>query len=247
VSVDDASKVTLRPRSKLERILDGLEDSYGVPARPHVDLVTQVALLLLVSCGADSRAAVNAIKPLCGKGGAVDPAKLAETPKDLVAAICQTSQLDETVAALRALGDAATAAPTLEERCRGDVGEARRALRSLGLGEQRADLLLLQAGIHPLTAPSGSAMNVAVRVGYPGTSYASFARVLDQELPEQYAIAVAWRAHHLLDQHGRSTCTAKAPQCARCAIRDACGYHGEGEDPAGRLSWRAPPSTPAEG
>jgi endonuclease III len=239
---DAESKVTLRPRSKLERILDGLEDSYGVPARPNLDLTTQVALLLLVGAGADGRTAVAAIKPLCAKGGAVDASKLAATARDLLAPLQDTPQLDDTVAALRALGDAALASPSLEDRCRADPADARRALRMLGLGEQRADLVLLQAGLHPLVAPSASAMQVAIRVGYPGTGYGTFARVLDQELPEQYAIAVAWRAHHLLDQHGKSLCTIKTPQCARCPIRDACAFRGEGEDPAGRLSWRAPPA-----
>jgi len=241
---DAESKVTLRPRSKLERILDGLEDSYGVPARPNLDLVTQLSLLLLVSGGADGRGALAALKPLCTKG-AVEPPMLVELSREMVATVCLPERVDETVASLRALGAAAQADPPLEARCRGDAGEARRALRSLNIPEQRTDLMLLQSGLHPLTAPSGNAVTVAARVGYPGTSYASFARVLDEELPEQYAIAVAWRAHHLLDTHGKSLCTAKAPQCARCPIRDACAWHGEGPDPAGRLSWRAPP--PSEG
>jgi hypothetical protein len=237
---DAESKVTLRPRSKLERILDGLEDSYGVPARPNLDLVTQLSLLLLVAGGADGRGALAALKPLCSKG-AVEAALLAELSREMVATVCAPERVDETVTALRALGEAARADPPLEARCRGDAAEARRALRALGIPEQRADLMLLQSGLHPLTAPSGNAVTVAVRVGYPGTSYASFARVLDEELPEQYAIAVAWRAHHLLDHHGKALCTAKAPQCPRCPVRDACAWHGEGPDPAGRLSWRAPP------
>jgi endonuclease III len=242
--VDDAqSKVTLRPRSKLERVLDGIDDEYDVPPRPALDLVSQAALLRLVACGADSKTVLGAIAPLCAETGSVDPERLAKTPRELVASFCPDGQVDEVVRALRALGEAAGASPRgLEAICRGDLAEARRRLRTLpGIGEQHADLLLLQAGLHAVVAPTGYAVQVAARLGYPGGSYASFARALDEELPEHAnAIAVAWRAHHLLDQHGKGICAPKAPECGRCPIREACAYRGEGEDPATRLSWRAP-------
>lgn len=244
--MDDAqSKVTLRPRSKLERVLDAIGEEYEVPPRPALDLVSQVALLHLVGCGADHKAAIVAIGPLCSKPGAVDPELLAHTPRELVATVCPEGLVDDTVRALRSLGEAATAKPQgLEARCRGDLTEARRLLRSLpGMAEQRADLILLQAGIHAVVAPTGYGVQVAARLGYPGTSYASFARALDEELPEHAnAVAVAWRAHHLLDQHGKRICAPRSPQCGRCPVRDACAYRGEGEDPATRLSWRAPAS-----
>ena len=241
--MDDAqSKVTLRPRSKLERILDALDEEYKVPPRPQLDLVSQIALFHLVSCGADGNAALGAVTPLCSATGAVDPERLAKTPRDLVASVCPESHVDATLLALRSLGEAAVASPQgLDARCRRDLGEARRLLRSLpGVAEQSTDLLLLQAGIHAVVAPTGPGVHVAARLGYPGASYASFARALDEELPEHAnSIAVAWRAHHLLDQHGKGIC-ARTPQCTRCPIRDACAYRGEGEDPVARLSVRAP-------
>jgi endonuclease III len=79
-------------------------------------------------------------------------------------------------------------------------------------------------------------MRVAVRVGYPGSTYGAVARALDLELPYAGDVASAWRAHQLLDQHGRGVCTAARPSCAGCPIRDGCSFAGEGTDPATRLA-----------
>jgi hypothetical protein len=234
--VDAQSKVTLRPRSKLERLLEPLSNAYTIPERPDVDVLSQLTLLYLVGSGGDRKAALAAMSPLCAKNGRVDPEKLARTTREIVAAVCPEPYVDDAHQALRAAGEAASGAPDLDARCRGDLSDARRLLRSLPLiTEQRADLLLLYSGAHAVVAPSPQGIHVAARLGYPGAAYASFARALDAELPDLDGVEVAWRAHHLLDQHGKGICAQKAPQCARCPIRDACAFKGEGEDPADRL------------
>lgn len=246
---DDArSKVTLRPRSKLERVVATLAAEYTIPDRPELDLLTQLTLMQLVARGAEARSALATLGPLCTKSGGVDAERLAEVPPDLVAGVCTTAP-EETVRALRRIGEAAlNAVSGLDAACQRDLAEARRLLRPLvalddepgsAAAEQRADHLLLQAGVHAIVAPTSAAVQVAARLGYPGTSYASLARVLDEELPDHDALEVAWTAHHALDQHGRTTCGAN-PQCTRCPVRAGCGYHGEGPDPATRIGGRTP-------
>ena len=228
--------MTLRPRSKLERLLEPLSEVYPIPERPNVDVLAQLILLYLVGSGADGKAALVAISPLCAKNGGIDAEKLAQTPRELVAAVCPAPHVDDVLHALRAAGEAASGARDLDARCRSDLSDARRLLRSLPLmTEQRADLLLLYAGVHAVVAPTAQGVHVAARVGYPGASYASFARALDAELPDFDGLEVAWRAHHLLEQHGKGICSHKDPRCARCPIRKGCAFKGEGDDPADRL------------
>jgi hypothetical protein len=239
--MDAESKVTLRPRSKLERLLESLSDVYKVPARPALDVLTQVVLLYLVGGGVEPRAAIAAIAPLCGKSGGVDPDKLAQTPRELVEAICAEPKVDETLEALRAAGEAGIGGASLDARCGTDLAEGRRLLRALPrITEQGADLLLLQAGIHAVVAPTGPGVHVAARLGYPGAGYGSYARALDAELPDLDGVPVAWRAHHLLDLHGRGLCARSQPQCERCPVHDGCQFHGEGEDPAAKLATLPP-------
>lgn len=235
---DVESKVTLRPRSKLERLVEVLSGTYPVPGRPGLALLTQLVILQLVGAGADPRAALAAIGPLCDEDGGVDPAKLATTSRELVASVCEASAVDDTLASLRVAGTVAREG-NLDERCRPDLELARKLLRSLpSVSEQRADLLLLYAAVQAVVAPTATASRVLARIGYPGASYASVARAVDEELPGPTSYDFAWRAHHVLDQHGRTLCAPKAPECWRCPVRDACAFRGIGEDPAARLVGR---------
>jgi hypothetical protein len=229
--------VTRRPRSKLERLIEALGEVYPVPARPELDVLTQLAIMHLVRCGAEPDAALLAIRSLSGPDGAVSADKLAEAPRELVASVCADDQVDDAVGALRAAGEASRGGLLgLDARCRADLDEGRRLLGALpGLTEPLADLLLVCAGAHPLVAPTASATRVVARIGYPGATYAAVARALDEELPAGDGVDLAWRAHHVLDQHGKAACTPRAPECKGCPIHLACAYRGAGDDPAGRL------------
>jgi hypothetical protein len=232
------SKVTLRPRSKLERVLDALSDAYEIPSRPELDLLSHLTILLLVRGGAEPAAATAALGPLCKKNDeAVDGALLASASRDVVAAICAAERVDATVEALRKAGEIATRGPAcLDKRCAGELGEARWLLGTVpGIDDPRADLLLLYSGTQAIVAPTAHAAYVAARLGYPGSSYAAVARSLDAELPSFDAVEVAWRVHHVLDRHGKELCTLASPQCGRCPVRSSCAYHGQGEDPAAKL------------
>ncbi|MBL9021119.1 MAG: hypothetical protein JNL21_02915 [Myxococcales bacterium] len=228
------SKVTLRPRSKLERLVDLLEPSCDVPGRPKNGLCTQLALYFLLWGEAPPHAAAEAVKTLRTPDGQLDPAELGGGARALVESLCSAARVDEVAGALQAV--ARLAAEGLETVARRDPEEARRRLASLPrLPADQADFLLLASGCVSTVAPSPAALRVVSRVGYPGTSYAALARAIDAELPEGDPHEVAWRAHHVLKQHGLRTCK-ESPACSTCRAEPACSYAGKGDDPFVRVS-----------
>jgi endonuclease III len=223
--------VTLRPRSKLERLLDRLESVGEVPARPKNGIVAQLSLYYLLSGEASASGAAQAVKQLLAGS---DGGSLVELERSVVEALCPPARVDDVLSALRAVGQAAREG--LVAACARDVDEARRRLRDLPrMPAEQADFLLLASGLVSTVAPGPSALRVAVRIGYPGSSYAAVARSLDAEVPEGDVTEVAWRAHHVLKLHGQRVCKDAAPLCASCGVRDGCAFRGEGDDPASRF------------
>jgi len=231
---DARSKVTRRPRSKLERVLDALGARAAVVRRPEVDLGVQLALACLVSAQVSAGDARDLVRRLCDADGHVEPAQLALVSDAELAGVCPPERARSVVEALHAVGHLVADGATGDTW---DPEDTRRAISGVpGMIPSRADYLLLSAGRLATVAPSTSVMRVAVRVGYPGSTYGAVARALDLELPYAGDIASAWRAHQLLDQHGRTVCTALRPACGSCPIREGCGFVGEGDDPAARLA-----------
>lgn len=230
---DVRSKVTRRPRSKLERLLDVLGAVHATPLRPAVDLGVQLALSCLVAAGATPAAARDRVRAWCSPAGGVEPSRLlALTPADVEADV-PPGAADAASAALRAVGHL-IADGALDDAW--DTEDTRRALLGVpGVTPPVADYLLLAAGRLATVAPTASAMRVAVRIGYPGSTYGAVARALDLELPHAGDVASAWRAHQLLDHHGRLVCTPR-PGCAACPVREGCSYAGDGVDPVTRLA-----------
>ncbi len=228
------SKVTRRPRSKLERLLELLKPS-AIPRRPESRVATQLALFYLVAADVSPEDASKIVKGFVDASGALLAKPLLELDHDAVAARCAPRSVTELLADLRALGEAVR--DGLEEACRRDADEARRRVGALPkLSPEHVDLILLTSGALSTVAPSAAARRVACRLGYPGSSYASLSRALDAEIPEGDATFVAWRAHHALAQHGKDVCLPAQPQCDRCVLSGACSYRGQGADPAARLS-----------
>ncbi len=230
---DVRSKVTRRPRSKLERLVEVLGAAHAVPVRPAVELGVQVALACLVAAQATPSAARDRVRGWGGESAGVEPQRLIAITADDVAGVCPPEQVGAAVAALRAVGHL-IADGALDDAW--DAEDTRRALLGVpGMTPPRADYLLLAAGRLATVAPTLAAMRVAVRIGYPGSTYGAVARALDLELPHADDVTSAWRAHQLLDQHGKLVCAAR-PACSGCPIRDGCGFAGEGVDPVGRLA-----------
>ena len=223
---DLQSKVTRRPRSKLERVLEILQPTCPVPERPKEGIVGAVVRSYLLEAGAK------------------DMSVIAEIDSDVRAGRVQAAVLERVLehgaaresAALGLKALAKLAVDGLEKLCKLDVEEAKRRLATLPrFDAERSDWVLLSSRHDASVAPAAGALRVAARLGYPGSSYAAIARALDAEIPEGDSSDVAWRAHHVLEIHAQRTCHRVEPGCDHCGVRTSCSYRGVDADPARRL------------
>lgn len=222
---DLQSKVTRRPRSKLERVLEILQPTCPVPERPKEGIVSAVVRSYLMEAGAKDMTLIPELDSDI-KAGRVVPA--------VVERALGSAPLDSTVLGLKAL--AKLSLDGLEKLCRHDVEEAKRRLAALPrFDAERVDWVLLSSRHDASVAPAKGALRVAARLGYPGSNYAAISRALDAEIPEGDSNDVAWRAHHVLETHAQRTCHRAAPACERCGVRASCSYRGVDADPARRL------------
>ncbi len=108
----------------------------------------------------------------------------------------------------------------LVERHGGQVPRSREALQALpGVGRKTANVVLNVAFGEPTMAVDTHVFRVANRTGLaPGNAPEAVERRLLERVPERYRVD----AHHWLILHGRYVCTARAPQCASCTVRQWC-------------------------
>ncbi|MDP2741010.1 MAG: endonuclease III [Pseudorhodobacter sp.] len=104
----------------------------------------------------------------------------------------------------------------------GEVPSSRAALQGLpGVGRKTANVVLNLWFHHPAQAVDTHVFRVANRTGIaPGKDVLAVERALEDNLP----VAFQRHAHHWLILHGRYVCTARAPKCGICLIRDLCPY-----------------------
>lgn len=233
---DQRSKVTLRPRSKLERVLDLLDPHLSHPPPPQTTLARELVVHYLVLGEAPAPRAASRVREVLGAEPTLDATILRKMDRTVVAELCPEARVDEVTGWIASAAKVAHET-RLSHLFEHNVEAARRILGGLpGLTLAAADFLLLGCGMRRTVAPTQPAMRVAVRLGYPGTEYEAVARALDAEIPENDVSAVPWRAHHLLKQHGVMVCVRERPHCTGCRLEQACTYGGEGVDPAQRLS-----------
>jgi endonuclease-3 len=110
----------------------------------------------------------------------------------------------------------------LVEQFHGQVPQTREALESLpGVGRKTANVVLNIAFGHPTIAVDTHIFRVANRTGIaPGKNVLAVELGLLKHVPNEYQ----HDAHHWLILHGRYTCTARKPHCARCVIADLCEF-----------------------
>jgi endonuclease-3 len=108
----------------------------------------------------------------------------------------------------------------------GEVPRTRAALEALpGVGRKTAGVVLIHLGADQALPVDTHVGRVARRLGFtrernPDRVEERLTRLLPRE---------RWaRAHQLLVWHGRRTCTARRPDCARCAVSDLCPRIGVG-------------------
>ena len=108
------------------------------------------------------------------------------------------------------------------ERHGGEVPGERAALEALpGVGRKTASIILNMVFGEAEIAVDTHIFRVANRTGLaPGKTPLAVEQGLIKYTPTQYRKD----AHHWLLLHGRYVCTARAPACPTCLIRDLCEY-----------------------
>ena len=106
----------------------------------------------------------------------------------------------------------------------------RDALEKLpGVGRKTANVVLNTAFGQPTVAVDTHIFRVANRTGLaPGKDPLEVERKLVKFTPPEYLRD----AHHWLILHGRYVCTARAPRCPGCLLRDLCRFRGKTRAPA---------------
>ncbi len=110
----------------------------------------------------------------------------------------------------------------LMERYDGEVPEDREALEALpGVGRKTANVILNTAFGHPTMAVDTHIFRVSNRTGLaPGKDVLAVEMALLKRVPKDYLID----AHHWLILHGRYTCKARSPDCAKCMVEPVCSF-----------------------
>jgi len=108
------------------------------------------------------------------------------------------------------------------ERHGGQIPADRAALEALpGVGRKTASIILNMVFGQPEIAVDTHIFRVANRTGLaPGKTPLAVEQGLTAGTPPEFRKD----AHHWLILHGRYVCTARAPQCPTCIIRDLCEY-----------------------
>jgi endonuclease-3 len=104
----------------------------------------------------------------------------------------------------------------------GRVPADREALEKLpGVGRKTANVVLNVAFGQPTIAVDTHIFRVANRTGLaPAKTPEAVEQRLLKFVPDEFKL----HAHHWLILHGRYVCTARAPKCGECLIRDLCEY-----------------------
>jgi endonuclease III len=114
----------------------------------------------------------------------------------------------------------------------GEVPADRAALEALpGVGRKTASIILNMVFGHAEIAVDTHIFRVANRTGLaPGKTPREVEDGLIAGTPPEFRKD----AHHWLLLHGRYVCTARAPKCPTCIIRDLCEYPHKTRPPAKR-------------
>lgn len=101
----------------------------------------------------------------------------------------------------------------------GQVPRKREALMRLpGVGRKTANVVLNVAFGEPTMPVDTHVARVAQRLGLAKGKPLDIENTLLKVIPPKYM----HNAHHWLLLHGRYTCTARAPKCDECIVRDLC-------------------------
>ncbi len=108
----------------------------------------------------------------------------------------------------------------LVENFSGKVPSSREDLMQLpGVGRKTANVVLNAVFNQPVVAVDRHVLRVSNRIGLAkGETPEEIESQLMKVVPQKWLN----HAHHWLVLHGRYICTARAPKCAKCGIRELC-------------------------
>ncbi len=103
-----------------------------------------------------------------------------------------------------------------------EVPATREELQKLpGVGRKTANVVLNAVFKQPVVAVDRHVLRVSNRIGLAkGETPEEIEEQLMRNVPRKWLN----HAHHWLVLHGRYVCTARAPKCLTCLIRDLCEY-----------------------
>ena len=130
-------------------------------------------------------------------------------------------------------------AQQLIQRHGGEVPSTRAELEALpGVGRKTANIILNMVFGEAEIAVDTHIFRVANRTGLaPGKTPREVEQALNANTPPEFRKD----AHHWLILHGRYVCTARAPKCPTCIIRDLCEYPHKTRAPSPRAPARRLP------
>lgn len=108
----------------------------------------------------------------------------------------------------------------------------KQAIKSLsrfpGIGEPRAEKILLFTKTHPILALESNGLRVLLRLGFgeDHKNYATAYRSAQQAVKNQLKPDCDWLigVHQLLYRHGQELCRRTDPACPQCPLNDGCSW-----------------------
>ena len=202
-----------------EKILAILKSEYP-DARPALNFKNAYELLVAVILSAQcTDVRVNKVTEVLFEKYP-DPASLAA---------CDISELEDVIHSCGCYKVKAknlkSMANDLIEKFGGQVPRTMEELTSLaGCGRKTANVIMSNAFGIPAIAVDTHVFRVSNRLGLAqAKDVLKTEQQLRDNIPEQ-----DWSdAHHWLIFHGRRVCTARAPRCAECALKELCRYNRE--------------------
>ncbi len=117
-------------------------------------------------------------------------------------------------------------AKMVEEEFDGEVPKTREELmRFPGVGRKVANLIISEIYGQPAIVVDTHCMRVSGRLGL---SSGKEPVVIEQELMKILPKDEWANFGHLMVEHGRAVCTARAPKCEKCALFELCDYSKKG-------------------
>ena len=92
-----------------------------------------------------------------------------------------------------------------------------------GVGRKTANVIASVVYENPALAVDTHVFRVAARIGL--TTNAKTPLETEKQLVKHIPEGLLAIAHHWLILHGRYTCLARTPKCAKCGLKDLCKYY----------------------